>query len=63
MNPAQNFTCEGCGAPFGVNPKRLVAYCCTCQQRITNLPLHVQRFKEHRDSVRYVLMPDLRCAP
>lgn len=21
MNPAQKFTCDGCGAPFGVNPR------------------------------------------
>jgi hypothetical protein len=43
-------------------PKRLLAFCCVCQQTITNLPLHVQQFKEHRDSIRYVLVPDLRGA-
>ncbi len=43
-------------------PKRLVAYCCACQKTVTNLPLHVQQFKEHRDAIRYVLMPDLRGA-
>jgi hypothetical protein len=41
-------------------PKRLVAYCCTCQQTVTNLPAHVEQFKEHRHAIRYVLLPDLR---
>ena len=43
-------------------PKRLIAYCCVCQQTITNLPMHVNQFKDHRDAIRYMLLPDLRGA-
>ncbi len=43
-------------------PKRLIAFCCVCQQTIYDLPRHVEQFKEHRDAIRYVLVPDLRGA-
>jgi hypothetical protein len=43
-----------------VGPKRLLAYCCVCHRTLSNLPLHVEQFKEHRDAIRYVLVSDLR---
>lgn len=43
-------------------PKRLIAFCCACQRTIDNLPLHVGQFNEHRDAIRYTLLPDLRGA-
>jgi hypothetical protein len=38
-------------------PRRLVAFCCTCQMTVVDLPNHVLH---GRHAIRYMLLPDLR---